>query len=31
MEGFPNPGELQTAMLWVLNKPDGGRSLLDGE
>jgi aminopeptidase-like protein len=29
MGGFPNPGDLQMAMLWVLNQSDGGPSLLD--
>ena len=29
MGGFPNPGELQMAMLWVLNQSDGGPTLLD--
>jgi aminopeptidase-like protein len=27
--GYPNPGELQMAMLWVLNQSDGGPTLLD--
>ena len=27
--GYPNPGELQMAMLWVLNLSDGGPTLLD--
>jgi aminopeptidase-like protein len=27
--GFPDPGQLQMAMLWVLNLSDGGPSLLD--
>ena len=29
MGGFPDPGELQMAMLWVLNQSDGGPTLLD--
>ena len=29
MGGYPNPGELQMAMLWVLNQSDGGPTLLD--
>lgn len=29
MGGFADPGELQTAMLWVLNQSDGGPTLLD--
>jgi aminopeptidase-like protein len=29
MGGFPNPGELPMAMLWVLNQSDGGPTLLD--
>jgi aminopeptidase-like protein len=29
MGGHPNPGELQMAMLWVLNQSDGGPTLLD--
>ncbi|MBP1777219.1 MAG: peptidase, partial [candidate division NC10 bacterium] len=27
--GLPDPGELQMAMLWVLNLSDGGPTLLD--
>ncbi len=27
--GFPDPGQLQMAMLWVLNLSDGGPTLLD--
>jgi aminopeptidase-like protein len=29
MGGYPDPGELQMAMLWVLNQCDGGPTLLD--
>jgi aminopeptidase-like protein len=29
MGGYPNPGELQMAMLWVLNQSDGGPTLLE--
>ena len=29
MGGYTNPGELQMAMLWVLNQSDGGPTLLD--
>lgn len=29
MGGFADPGQLQMAMLWVLNQSDGGPSLLD--
>ncbi len=29
MGGYPDPGQLQMAMLWVLNQSDGGPTLLD--